>query len=125
MMELFNDENGKFLEMVDAMIKEDRAEQNHIITVDNFHHQGRSKNTRKDLVQLEEDISPKVGKLKASSSFQNVLTSREYQDLESDMKKRNFVHLVQNMVVLSSMSLMPMKHANGSCQANQWSCRCC
>ena len=29
------------------------------------------------------------------------------------MKKRNFVHLVQNMVVLSSMSLMPMKHAIG------------
>ena len=77
-IELFNDENGKFLEMGDAMIKEDRAEQNHIITVDNFHHQGRSKNTRKDFVQLENKISVKLNKLKASSSFQNVLTSASF-----------------------------------------------
>ena len=101
MEELFKNETGKFLEMVDRMIKEDKAEPNHIITVDNFHQHGRSKNTRKDFVQLEEDISQKLGKLKASSSFQNLLTSSEYQDLESEIKKRNFVHLVQNMVVLS------------------------
>ena len=47
---LFNDETGKFLEKADAMIKKDKAEPNHILTVDNFHQQGRSKNTRKDFV---------------------------------------------------------------------------
>ena len=88
MEQLFNDESGKFTKMVDRMIKEDKAEPNHIITVDNFHHQGRSKNTRKDFAQLEKDISQKLDKLKASSSFQNLLTSSEYQDLESDIKKK-------------------------------------
>ena len=113
MEELFNNETGKFTKFVDRMIKEDKAEPNHILSVDNFHQHGRSKNTRKDFAQLENEISQKLAKLKASSSSKNVLTSREYQDLGGDIKKRNFVHLVQNMVVLSSMSLMPMKHAIG------------
>ena len=62
---------------------------------------------------MEENVATKIDTLKASPSFQKVLNSDEYRDLKAEVKKRNFVHLVQNMIVLSSMRLMPMKHAIG------------
>ena len=95
------------------MITEDKAKPNNVLTVDSFH-QGRSANIREDFVQLEHKVDTKIDALKASTSFQKVLKSKEYKELEHEVKKRNFIHLVQNLIVFSSMSLMPLRQAIGS-----------